>query len=136
MRRSRSARVQTRLQRPPMAGRSRKYIWQFTIGLGFLSGLWTAIGNDPGDVVLNLLGKVTGDIYPDPAVRQATLILPTVLLLISVRGAYRRGKVPGLGSVLIGYMAGLALLVSLPASLVLLLAAIMTGYLATSRHMF
>ena len=26
------------------------YIWQFTIGLGFLSGLWTAIGIDPEEV--------------------------------------------------------------------------------------
>lgn len=117
-----------------MAGRSRKYIWQFTIGLGFLSGLWTAIGIDPGDVILNLLGKVTGDICPNPAIRQATIILSTLLLLIPVWGAYRKGKVLGLTSVLIAYMAGLALLVTLLTSLVLLLAAIVTGYLATSRR--
>lgn len=117
-----------------MAGRSRKYIWQFTIGLGFLSGLWTAIGIDPKEVILNLLGTVTGDIYPDPILRQVIIILPTGLLLISVWGAYKGGKILGLGSVLIAYVAGLALLVTLRASLVLLLAAIVTGYLATSRR--
>jgi hypothetical protein len=49
-----------------MAGRSRKYIWQFTTGLGFLSGLRTATGIDPEEVILNLLGTVTGEIFPDP----------------------------------------------------------------------
>ena len=49
-----------------MAKRSRTYIWQFTIGLGFLSGLWTAIGIDPEEVILNILGTVTGEMYPDP----------------------------------------------------------------------
>jgi hypothetical protein len=118
---------------PSMAGHSRKYIWQFTIGLGFLSGLWTAIGIDPGEVILNLLGMVTEDIYPDPMLRQLFILLPTVLLLIPVWGAYKKGKVLGLASVLIAYVAGLALLVTLWTSLVLLLAAIVTGYLATSR---
>jgi hypothetical protein len=117
-----------------MAGRSRKYIWQFTIGLGFLSGLWTAIGIDPGEVILKLLGTVTEDIFPDPMLRQLFILLPMVLLLIPVGGAYKKGNVLGLASVLIAYMAGLALLVTLWTSLVLLLAAIVTGYLATSRR--
>ena len=90
-----------------MAKRSRTYIWQFTIGLGFLSGLWTAIGIDPEEVILNLLGTVTGEIFPDPTLRQLFILLPTLLLLISVLGAYKKGKVLGLASVLIAYMAGL-----------------------------
>jgi hypothetical protein len=90
-----------------MAKRSKTYIWQFTIGLGFLSGLWTAIGIDPEEVVLNLLGTVTGEIFPDPTLRQLFIILPTILLLISVFGAYKKGKALGLASVLIAYVAGL-----------------------------
>jgi len=117
-----------------MTGRSRKYIWQFTIGLGFLSGLWTAIGIDPENVVLALLGTMTGQIYPDPLVRHLFLLLPAILLLLSVWGAYKRGKSPGLASVLIAYVAGLSILVALWASLVLLLAAIVIGYLATGRR--
>jgi small-conductance mechanosensitive channel len=116
-----------------MAKRSRAYIWQFTIGLGFLSGLWTAIGIDPGGVILNLLGTVTGEIIPDPTIRQLFILLPTILLLISVWGAYKKGKVLGLASVLIAYVAGLSVLVALWTSLVLLIAAIATGYLATGR---
>lgn len=118
-----------------MAKRSRTYIWQFTIGLGFLSGIWTAIGIDPTEVILNTLGTATGEIYPDPALRQIFIILPTILLLISVWGAYKRGKVLGLASILIAYLAGLSILVALWTSFLLLLAAIGIGYLATGRRL-
>ncbi|MDD1681051.1 MAG: hypothetical protein LUQ35_05525 [Methanoregula sp.] len=118
-----------------MAKRSRTYIWQFTIGLGFLSGLWTAIGIDPEEVVLNLIGTTTNEIFPDPTLRQLFILLPTILLLFSVWGAYKRGKVLGLASVLIAYVAGLSILVALWTSLLLLSAAIVTGYLATGRRL-
>jgi len=118
-----------------MAKRSRAYIWQFTIGLGFLSGLWTAIGIDPEEVTLNLLGTVTGEIFPDPTLRQLFIILPTILLLISVFGAYKKGKALGLASVLIAYVAGLSVLVALWTSVLLLIAAMVTGYLATGRRL-
>ena len=117
-----------------MAKRSRTYIWQFTIGLGFLSGLWTAIGINPGEVVLNLIGTVTGEIYPDPTIRQLFIILPVILLALSILGAYKKGRVIGLVSVVIAYVAGLSILIALWTSLILLLAAIVTGYIATSRR--
>lgn len=119
-----------------MAKRGRTYVWQFTIGLGFLSGLWTAIGIDPEQVILNLLGTVSGEILQNAAIRQAFIILPTILLVLSVWGAYRKGKVLGLASVLIAYLAGLSILVALWTSLVLLLAAIAIGYLAPRRRLF
>ena len=118
-----------------MAKRSRTYIWQFTIGLGFLSGIWTAIGIDPEEAALNLIGTTTTEIFPDPTLRQLFIILPTILLLVSVWGAYKRGKVLGLASVLIAYVAGLSILVSLWTSLLLLGAAVVTGYLATGRRL-
>jgi hypothetical protein len=119
-----------------MARRSRTYIWQFTIGLGFLSGLWTAIGIDPEEVILNLIGTTTSVIVSDPTIRQIFLLLPTLLLIISVWGAYKRGKVLGLASVLIAYLAGLSILVALWTSLLLLFAAILIGYLAPGRRFF
>ena len=118
----------------PWQKHSRTYIWQFVIGLGFLSGIWTAIGIDPEEVILNLLGSVTGAIYPDPTLRQLFIILPAILLFISIWGAYKKGQVLGLVSVVIAYMAGLSVLVALWTSLILLLAAIVTGYLATCRR--
>ena len=118
-----------------MAKKSKAYIWQFVIGLGFLSGVWTAIGIDPGAVIMNVLGDIIGTLYSDPVVRSLFLILPTALLIVSIISAYRKGKVLGLISVIMAYSAGLVIIVSTGTSLLLLIIAIITGYLATSRRM-
>ena len=118
-----------------MAKRSRAYIWQFVIGLGFISGVWTAIGIDPEAVILNVVGDIIGKVYTDPGFRSLLIILPTVLLVVSVIGAYRRGRVLGLISVIVAYISGLAILVSIMTSVLLLIVAVITGYLATNRRM-
>jgi energy-converting hydrogenase Eha subunit E len=118
-----------------MAKKSKEYIWQFVIGLGFLSGVWTAIGIDPGAVILNVLGDMIGTLYSDPVVRSLFLILPTALLVVSIISAYRKGKVLGLISVIMAYCAGLVIIVSTGTSLLLLIIAIIIGYLATSRRL-
>ena len=118
-----------------MAKKSKAYIWQFVIGLGFLSGVWTAIGIDPEAVILNVLGGMIGTLYSDPVVRSLFLILPTILLIVSIISAYRKGKVLGLMSVIVAYSAGLFILMSIGTSLVLLIIAIIIGYLATSRRL-
>ena len=116
-----------------MARRTTKYIWQSVIGLGFLSGLWTAIGVDPEEVILNVLCKAVDAIYLDPHVRILFLVLPTLLLLVSIFGAYKSGRIPGLVAVIIAYSAGLSILVSVISALLLLLLAIFISYIATNR---
>jgi hypothetical protein len=118
-----------------MAKKSKTYIWQFVIGLGFLSGIWTAIGIDPTSVLLNVLGDMVGSVYSDPGVRALLLLLPVILLVISIVGAYRQGKVLGLISVIVAYGAGLFILISTITSLVLFCIAIFVGYLATNRRL-
>jgi hypothetical protein len=118
-----------------MAKRSRTYILQFVIGLGFLSGLWTAIGIDPQTVIVSVLGNIVDTVYSDPAIRSLFLILPTILLLLSILGAYRRGRLLGLISVILAYFAGLFILVSIVTALVFLGVAIIIGYLAPNRSL-
>ncbi len=117
-----------------MAKKSHVYIWQSVIGLGFLSGLWTAIGIDPEAVILNALGKAVDMIYPDQNVRALFILLPTILLILSVYGAYRKGRVIGLSAVIVAYLAGLSILVSITTAILLLLAAVVLGFLATNRR--
>jgi hypothetical protein len=118
-----------------MAKKSRTYIWKFVIGLGFLSGLWTAIGIDPQAVIVDVLGNLVDTVYSDPAIRSLFLILPMILLLMSVLGAYNRGRLPGLISVILAYLAGLFILVSTVTALVFLGIAIIIGYLAPNRNL-
>jgi hypothetical protein len=118
-----------------MAKKSRTYIWQFVIGLGFLSGLWTAIGIDPQAVIFGVLGNLVDTVYSDPAIRSLFLILPTILLFLSILGAYTRGRFLGLISVILAYLAGLFILVSTVTALVFFGVAIIIGYLAPDRRL-
>lgn len=118
-----------------MTKKSRTYIWQFVIGLGFLSGLWTAIGIDPQEMILNILGNAAVSIYSDPAIRFLLLVLPTILFILSIIGVYKKGKVPGPISVIVAYIAGLFILISTMTALVFLGIAIIIGYLATNRRL-
>lgn len=118
-----------------MAKKSRSYIWQFVIGLGFLSGLWTAIGIDPQEFFLNILGKAVETVYSNPVIRSLFLLLPVILFLISVYGAYNQGRYLGLISVIIAYLAGLFILDATLGALGLLGIAIITGYVAPKRHL-
>ncbi|MFA5237320.1 MAG: hypothetical protein WC362_05640 [Methanoregula sp.] len=117
-----------------MAKKFRRFIWQFVIGLGFLSGLWTAIGLDPEEVLIAALGSAVTTLSPDPNLRYLFLVLPTLLMIGSVIGAYRNGKVPGLVSVLVAYVAGLAILTSAIAGLVLLGVAVVLAYVSTTHR--
>ena len=117
-----------------MAKRFKTYIWQFVIGLGFLSGLWTAIGIDPQAVIFDILGNAVDTVSTDPVIRSLFLILPTILLVISIHRAYKKGRFPGLISVIIAYLAGVLLFVFTATALVLLGIASFIGYRAAGRR--
>jgi hypothetical protein len=117
-----------------MAKKFHRFIWQSVIGLGFLSGLWTAVGIDPEGILISTFGSAVSTISPDPALRALFLILPTLFLIGSVIGAYRNGKVPGLISVLVAYGAGLVILSSAITGLALLGGAVLLAYYSTRKR--
>jgi hypothetical protein len=106
------------------------------IGLGFLSGIFTAIGVDPQQVVIGIIGRTVESLYPDPEISALFIILPTILLLVSLIAAWLKGRILGLVSVLVAYCAGILILVSTVPALILLAGAIGIGYLATKRRLF
>jgi hypothetical protein len=118
-----------------IAKKSSLFIREFVIGLGFLSGIFTAIGIDPQQVVISIIGKAVASLYPDPEISALLIILPTILLLISLVAAYLKGRILGLVSVLVAYCAGILILVSTVLALILLAGAIGIGFLATDRRL-
>jgi hypothetical protein len=56
-------------------------------------------------------------------------------LILSIIGAYKKGKVLGLISVIVAYFSGLFILLSTITALFLLVIAIIIGYLATNRRL-
>lgn len=117
-----------------MAKKSSIFIRQFVIGLGFLSGVFTAIGIDPQGEIIRILGKAAGSVYPDPQISSLFIILPTLLLLISVITAYLKGGLLGLVSVIVAYFSGVSIIVSFTLAALLFAIAILLGYLATNRR--
>jgi hypothetical protein len=114
-----------------MRKKSKVFLWESVIGLGFLSGLWTSIGISPQSLVIGFIGKSTSSMYPDPAIRALFIVLPTILLIISIISAYKRGKIPGLFSVILAYISGLLLITAPVSAIILLLSAVVIGILAT-----
>jgi len=118
-----------------MAKKSSLFIRQSVIGLGFLSGVFTAIGIDPQAILIGIFADAAAAIDPDPRIRYLFVILPALLLLLSIITAYRLGRVFGLVSVIVAYFAGLALLTSFSSALILLGISIVLGYFATNRRL-
>lgn len=118
-----------------MTKKSGLFIRQFVIGLGFLSGIFTAIGIDPQEEIIRVLGGAVGSVYPDPQVSYLFFILPTVFLIISLVAAYMKEKLLGLVSVLVAYVSGVLIMGSTGLSLILLLFSVVLGYLATNRKL-
>ena len=118
-----------------MGRKAKNYLWQSVIGLGFFSGLWTAVGVDPEQVIISALSAVIDKAWPDPNIRYLFIILPTLLLLASVYGAYRNGRMLGIVGVIIAYGAGLLLLSATGLALLLLVAALVCGWIASDRRL-
>ena len=86
-----------------MRKKSSLFIRESVIGLGFLTGLWTAIGISPQTVLLSLAERSADVVLHDPSVRFFFVVLPIVLLVLAVITAYKRGRVIGLISVILAY---------------------------------
>ena len=118
-----------------IAKKSSLFIRQSVIGFGFLSGIFTAIGIDPEEAVIALAGSTITSLYPSKEIGYLFVILPTILLLISIFTAYRFGGITGLVSVVVAYFAGLLAFTTPFSAVILLIAAIVLGYLATNRRL-
>jgi hypothetical protein len=116
-----------------MRKKSGLFIRESVIGLGFLTGLWTTIGISPQTVLLALAERSADLVLHDPYVRFFFVVLPTVLLVLAVITAYKRGRVIGLISVILAYAGGLIVLESLYLSGIFLASAIILGFFATSK---
>ena len=113
--------------------KSGRFIWQSVICLGFLSGIWSAIGFSPQSILIGVIAGSADSLLHDPWIRFFFILLPGILLVLSLYLAYKGGKVTGIVSVLVAYIAGLSLLEYPVISILLLAIAVLLGILATSK---
>jgi hypothetical protein len=91
----------------------------FIVGLGFLSGLWIAVGINPGAIFSSVLAGAADFLVPGPAL---LIWLGAALCLgFALAVAYDRRGLFGLSTVGLGFLGGSLILVS-PVPAVILLA--------------
>jgi len=114
-----------------MNNKSKRFVKQFVLGFGFLSGVWVRIGFDPEDYILGYAHKVLEYVFPGNVLSFWFWIIPILFLGVSIFGSYRNGKILGILAVFIAFMAGL----SVPELyfLVLLALAVIVGFIASKR---
>jgi len=77
------------------------FIDEFVIGLGFLSGLWIAVGFNPEAELFKALGMIINILNPNFGFNTLFFIVPTLILIASIIGSYLMGGKLGLFAVVL-----------------------------------
>ena len=108
---------------------------ELIIGFGFLNGLWVAVGISPEEWVYNFLKAYINNM---PAMMKTIfVIIPTILMiltLITVFKTYQSGKLLGLISVGLAFVAGTLIFANYITSGILLAIALILGAIGFRRR--
>lgn len=104
----------------------------FIIGLGFLQGIWFAMGINPGAKIFEGVQGIINYINPDLEFSFIFSILPLIILGIGLYLVYKEANIYGIAATLLGFIAGTFILVSPVYSIVLLLVAWLLGWAGVS----
>jgi hypothetical protein len=106
------------------------FLDEFVIGLGFLSGLWIAIGVDPEAEIFKAFSTIINTLNPNSGFNILFFVMPILILMGSILGAYFMGGKLGLVAVVCGFIGGLLILISPIISLIILIVGILIGKIA------
>ena len=73
---------------------------EFVVSFGFFSGLWVYVGIDPQTKILEVLASLS------PHASPIIWIFPTIIMIVSIFGAYRVGGIVGLFAVFLAFLGG------------------------------
>lgn len=119
-----------------MGRRQSVFLKESVILFGFLNGVWVAIGVNPGQRLLEVLLDVLQRAHPGEGVSALVALLPFLIVALTLYLVYRvwrKGRWLGIAAVACAFLAGMQVLGDPLASLTLLGAAVLVGYLATTR---
>lgn len=110
------------------------FVNEFVIGLGFLSGLWIAIGIDPQAEIFKAFATIIKTLNPNSGFGLLFFLLffiiPLIILICLILGTYFMGGIVGLIAVVFGFLGGLLILASTWISTILLLIGMGLGVIA------
>ena len=91
--------------------RQRYFYEEFTIGLGFLSGMWLAVGIDPEAIIFDSLLNVIKTYNPDFKFGFIFYLVPIIVTVLSLWRAYLMGGNVGVIGVACAFVGGLLILI-------------------------
>jgi hypothetical protein len=101
---------------------------ELVIGFGFLNGLWLAVGISPEDWIYNFLKPCITNL---PTILKTVFaIIPTVLIimtLFTIYKTYQQGKILGVISVALAFIAGAIVFRNWIVTIILLAVALIIG---------
>lgn len=100
------------------------------IGLGFLSGLWIAVGIDPQAEIFKAFDTILKTLNPDSGFGFLFFVIPIIILICLILGTYFMGGKLGLIAVTFGFLGGLLILASPLISIILLFLGMGLGVIA------
>lgn len=106
------------------------FVNEFVIGLGFLSGLWIAVGIDPQAEIFRAFATIIKTLNPNSGFGLLFFIIPIIILVCLILGTYFMGGKLGLVAVVFGFAGGLLILGSPCISIILLFLGMGLGIIA------
>lgn len=91
---------------------------------GFINGLWIAVGIDPTAEIFRILGELTENISGIPFVRFLFIVLPLLVTAITIYKIYNDKRLLGIIILIIGFIAGILILINPYISVFLMVAGI------------
>lgn len=94
-----------------MASKSERFVQEFVLAFGFLSGYWIYAGANPETEILKALLSVITELAPSlaPGASLISWIIPILLTIGSIWGSYKIGVWWGLVTVGLAFMGGILL---------------------------
>ena len=112
--------------------RTSLFLKEFVVLVGFLNGVWAAVGVNPGETLLETLeGFLVALVGASGLLAFVFALLPAILLVGTLFLILRKGGWLGLVAVVVAFLGGMQVVSNPQASLLLLLVAFALGYFAT-----
>jgi hypothetical protein len=108
------------------------FIREFVIGLGFMSGLWIAVGVNPEAAITNAFADAVNSILPGSGI--LIWLIPIAALVISVLLAFATGGWLGLIAIGAAFIGGIIFIKYTVASLAIVSIAIIIGFFASAEE--
>jgi len=131
-RRERKRQARSRLRGHPMAKRTGVFLKEFVVLVGFLNGVWLAVGVNPGAELLEVLQQTVESLVgQNGALEFVFAALPILIVVAALVAIFRRGGWLGFVAVVLAFLAGLFVVSEPRWAFGLLLGAFALGYWAT-----